>query len=337
MFRDRLPLYQQLETSRNSKVLVYVTGDRRGLETIIHPEVLDFFVGHLDLIQDAPKISLYLYTRGGDTLACWSIVNLIRQFCNEFEVIVPFNCHSGGTLISLGADKIVMTKQATLGPIDPSINTPLNPEIPGAPAQVRYPVSVEEINAFTEFVRKVSNQPKQTNEMLSLLSQKIHPLVLGKAFRTRSQIRMLAKKLLSKQIKNQQRVNKILEFLCNESGSHDYTINRREARDELKLNIEKPDDTLYLLIKSIYDDIASELQLSIPFDPNIVLGQNNNAPYTFKRGLIESVTGGSHHFASEGSLAKISSIPGGMMPGMVPGSMMITDNRTFEGWRHEPV
>ena len=34
MYQDRLGLYRQLEDNRGSKLLVYVTGDRRGLETI---------------------------------------------------------------------------------------------------------------------------------------------------------------------------------------------------------------------------------------------------------------------------------------------------------------
>ena len=32
-------------------------------------------------------------------------------------------------MMSIGADKIVMTKQAVLGPIDPSVNSPLNPQV----------------------------------------------------------------------------------------------------------------------------------------------------------------------------------------------------------------
>ena len=129
MYQDRKQLYEQLEQNRMSKVIVYVTGDRRQMETKIHSEVVDFLIHHLDTVGDVDKITLYLYTRGGDTLASWGIANLIRQFCANFEVIVPFKCHSGGTLICLGADNIIMTKQATLGPIDPSVNTPLNPQV----------------------------------------------------------------------------------------------------------------------------------------------------------------------------------------------------------------
>ncbi len=125
MYNDRIKFYESIENKRNSKLLVYVTGDRPGFETQIHPEVLDYFIDHLDRIGKPKKISLFLYTRGGNTLGAWSLVNLIRQFCNELEVIIPSKSHSAGTLISLGANTIVMTKQATLGPIDPSLNSPL--------------------------------------------------------------------------------------------------------------------------------------------------------------------------------------------------------------------
>lgn len=127
MLANRAELYKKIEEKRESKLLVYVTSDRRGLETQIASDVLSPFTNHLDLLGDVKKISLFLYTRGGNTLTARTLVNLIRNFCEEFEVIIPFNCHSAGTLISLGANKILMTKQATLGPIDPSVNGPLNP------------------------------------------------------------------------------------------------------------------------------------------------------------------------------------------------------------------
>ena len=128
MFKDRIPFYQELERLRKSKVLVYITGDRQNMETKIHSEIIHFFADHLDTFSSSNKISLFLYSKGGDTLAGWSIVNLIRQFCKQFEVIVPSRAQSTATLICLGAETIVMTKQATLGPIDPSVNNPLNPQ-----------------------------------------------------------------------------------------------------------------------------------------------------------------------------------------------------------------
>jgi len=332
MYANRKQLYLQLEEQRKSKVLCYVTGDRPGLETQIHPEVYDFFVNHFDVIGSVPKISLYLYTRGGQTLAAWSLVNLMRRFGEKVEVIVPSKAHSAGTLICLGADSILMTKQATLGPIDPSVNTPLNPSVPGAAPGATVPVSVEAIKGFIELVKeevKIDDSDGLARVVVALV-EKVHPLVLGQVYRSRSQIQMLARRLVSRQVKSKEKVDKIVGFLCSESGSHDYTIDRSEAKSGLGLRVEKPDDKLYALVKAIYDDIRAEMELGAKFDPNSYLGAREQGNYAFKRAILESVAGGSDFFVSEGTLTKRQiTVPPGVQ------QIMLQDQREFEGWKHE--
>lgn len=333
MRADRLELYKQLEESRNSKLLVYVTGTRSGLETQIANDILPKFSEHLDKIGDTEKISLYLYTNGGNTLTAWSLVNLIRSFCKQFEVIIPSNCFSSGTLICLGADQLVMTKQATLGPIDPSINGPLNPMIPGInDPNIKVPVSVEYVNAYIEMAKKdfgIIDQGNMT-EILLHLSEKIHPLTLGQVYKSKSQIQMLARKLMKWQSLEREKEDEIIKFLCSESGSHDYSIRRKEAKESLGLAIEKPTMELYSIIKRIYDNISNELELENPYNPNITLNGADRYPYAFRRGLIESIDNGTDVFLSEGTLEKRLVSPPGMMP-----QINLNDNRTFEGWKHE--
>jgi len=339
MFNDRFSLYQEIEKLRKSKLLVYITGDRPGLETQIHPEVLDYFVEHLDKIGKCQKISLFLYTRGGNTLTAWSLVNLIRQFCENFEVIIPSKAQSAGTLISIGANNIIMTKQATLGPIDPSLNNPLcpqNPMIPQNP-QVRVPVSVESIKGFFQFIQsdlRINNEAN-LKDILINLSNQVHPLVLGDIYRSRTQIQMLAKKLLKKQIEKEDEIERITSFLCSDSGSHDYAIYRREAKDELGLNIEVPDEGLYRVIKETFANIKDELELDKPYNPNVILGANQTADYNCRRILIESLEFGTNVFVSEGALIKtIQNIP--QMPPLPPiQQTIISDQRKFEGWKTE--
>jgi hypothetical protein len=339
MFKDRISLYQEIEKRRNSKLLIYITGDRPGFETQIHPEILDYFIDHLDKIGKPQKITLFLYTRGGNTLGAWSLVNLIRQFCDEFEVIIPAKSHSAGTLISLGANTIVMTKQATLGPIDPSLNSPLNPQNPLAPQNptARVTVSVESIKGYFQYAQddlKIKNE-NNLKDILINLSNQVHPLVLGDVYRSRTQIQMLAKKLLSKQINDPDQIEKIISFLCSDSGSHDYTIYRREAKDELGLNIEKPDDDFYNVIKSTFNDIKVELELNTPYNPNLLLGANLTADYSCRRSLIESLQFGTHVFISEGTLVKnIQNIPQ-QLPLPPIQRTIIDDQRKFEGWKTE--
>jgi len=230
MESSRTKLLQELETKRNSKVILYATSDRRNFEGSISSDILPFFVNHLDTIGDVEKISLVLYTRGGNTSAAWSLVNLIRNFCNDFEVIVPFHCHSAGTLICLGTDRIVMTKQATLGPIDPSVNGPMNPIAVLNNQQVQIPVNVEFVNGYLEMAKTelgISDKSALAT-LLDNLSNKVHPMVLGQVQRTRAQIQMLAKKLLKYQaITDEDKHDDIIKFLCKESGSHDYSIYRK--------------------------------------------------------------------------------------------------------------
>jgi hypothetical protein len=263
------------------------------------------FVHHLDTIGVSDRICLIIYSRGGDTLAAWNIANLVRLYCDHLTVLIPYKAHSAATLISLAADEIIMTKQATLGPIDPSINGPLNPQIPGAGPSSKAPVSVEAINGFFELIRSVGIDSSQ--EMASIvmeLSKNIHPLVLGDIYRSRGQIRMLAKKLIANQVADEEKVDRILNFMCSDSGSHDYTINRREARQALALNVDKPSPKNYKIIKELYDDFAADLELTTPFNATTYLGADDIKAFVFKRGLIESLNGGSHCFTSEGILRK---------------------------------
>lgn len=332
MLKDRLDLYKELEQKRDSKLLVYVTSDRPNLGTQIASDILSPFTEHLDKIGDVDKITLLLYTRGGNTLAAWTLVNLIRNFCHDFEVIIPFNCHSAGTLISLGTNRIVMTKQATLGPFDPSVNGPLNPAIPGTNnPNARVPVSVEFVDSYLQMAKSELgiNDQKELSDILIDLTNHIHPLTLGQVYKSKTQIKMLAKKLLANHEIKPGHEDDVIKFLCSESGSHDYTMHRKEAKD-LGLNIEIPNTELYNCIKAIYDDIEKELELRTPFEPNVLLGNKDQVNYELRRAIIESVEYGCDVFVSEGTLNKqVIQQPNQQQ------QTMIQDNRTFEGWRHK--
>lgn len=145
MYSERVALYKDLEKEFGTKILTYITSDRPNMGAQIAPDVIDYFINHLDKIGPCKKISLFLYTRGGDTSAARNIVNLLRMYCDTLQVIVPHKAHSSGTIISLGANEIVMTKQATLGPIDPSLHTQLNPRTQDG---MLFPVSVEAVKGY---------------------------------------------------------------------------------------------------------------------------------------------------------------------------------------------
>ena len=220
------------------------------------------------------------------------------MFCEKFEIIVAFKSLSAGTLIALGAEIIVMTKQAVFGPIDPSINHELGPI--GEIHKRLVPVSVEAFNGYFDVAREflAIDNKEILGKLFAEVSKQIHPLTIGEVSRSRTQIRNLAKKLLAAHLKDQSNIDPIIDFLCSESGRHDYTINRREA-ESLGLNIEKPEDDFYSQIRKIRNDFRQELEISVPFNP-LIYKPNSNLALT--RTIIESVDSGAHRFQTFGQI-----------------------------------
>jgi len=78
----------------------------------------------LRAIRMAPKdkpIDLIIHTPGGLVLAATQIAKALHDHPAETRVIVPHYAMSGGTLIALAADKIIMDEHAVLGPVDPQL------------------------------------------------------------------------------------------------------------------------------------------------------------------------------------------------------------------------
>lgn len=205
---------------------------------------------------------------------------------------------------------------------------------PPAP-HLRAAVSVEAIRGYLDTAKDLGiGDAGSASALLVDLSNKVHPLVLGQIFRTREQIRFLAQKLLKRQIPDGEKTQRIIDFLCAESGSHDYTINRREAV-EMGLRVEKPSDELYGLLRQVHQSYVNELKLLEPYDPYSMLGEQPFTNYALPRVAIESAATGSHKFFSEGVLSRAANPampPGMMQPGVVMQDT-VHDHRKFEGWR----
>ncbi len=81
--------------------------------------------------SDMP-IDLVLHTPGGLVLASDQIAHALKRHTGRVTVFVPHYAMSGGTLIALAADEIVMDADAVLGPVDPQLGSPLRGAWPAA-------------------------------------------------------------------------------------------------------------------------------------------------------------------------------------------------------------
>jgi len=295
-------LIKAIEESRRSRLIIYITGDRQPFSTRIADDVIPLLNRHLENLGRPQKISLFLYTRGGDMVSPLRIVKLIRSYTQDFEVIIPYRAHSAGTLIALGANRILMGKLGELSPIDPSTTHPFNPIDPQNP-QRKLEISVEDINSYFLLAKeKAGVKDEQMVEIYKQLGEKIHPLSLGNAYRAIRMAKQIAEKLLKIHIENEERIKKIVNAVTSDICIHGYPITRDEAKD-LGLEIEEPNAVLEKDIWALYDTYAKEMKLGIPFHPSEILGNKEMGEIICSGAYIES-NGLSDQFTFKGKVQK---------------------------------
>jgi hypothetical protein len=263
----RKELIKQIQDIRGSKVIAYITGDRQPIGAIISEDAVRPLYDQLLSIGKNKRIDLILYSRGGDVGVPWRIVSMFREFCDEFTVLIPYKAHSAATLISIGADKIIMGKKAELSPIDPSLR---KGEMTGPPQEI----SVEDVNSYISFVRERANINDQSAlaNLVSILANYLSPLTLGSINRQNSHIRLVARKLLTSRKKklDEAKINSIIETLTEKIYSHGHAIGRKEAQ-EIGLPIETPEEELEIALWNLYLEYERFLNLTEPLDPLVAL------------------------------------------------------------------
>jgi len=127
LFFRRQMIMRSIETKRNSRVI-----------SMIHrQEVMSFFgfplARYIDIedseavlraIRMTPpemQIDLVLHTPGGLVLAAEQIACALKRHKGNVTVFIPHYAMSGGSLIAMAADEIVMDPNAVLGPVDPQL------------------------------------------------------------------------------------------------------------------------------------------------------------------------------------------------------------------------
>jgi hypothetical protein len=228
-----LDVIRQIERTRGSRVFVYWTSPLAKMADGSVPPLYDQLsaagpIDHLDLV---------LHTGGGDTEIPWRMVSLIREFAKKFSVIIPHRAASAGTVLALGADEIIMTKLAVLGPIDPSRGHPLLPAPPGGNPE---PVSVQDMRHAMQFIREAGQvnaefvyTPEAMAQIFTALFDKLHPLAIGAIEQAYALSKLVATRCLETHMKGRTAkadIEHIVDKLCDDYKSHQYQIPRCEAK-----------------------------------------------------------------------------------------------------------
>lgn len=116
----RRRIIEAIERRTNSKVIAYTAAFDNPLSGISGQDIIPY-EDMLTSIGNTETISLILHSPGGDPNAAEKIIKMTRNYCENFKIIIPNSAKSAATLISLGADEIMMGHLSELGPIDPQI------------------------------------------------------------------------------------------------------------------------------------------------------------------------------------------------------------------------
>lgn len=275
-------IIEKIEKLRNSRVITYITSDRQGpVNAKIAGDIIPIISNQLRKIGKTDKIDLFLYSAGGDTMVPWRMVSMIREYCKEFSVLIPYKAHSSATMISLGADKIVMSDLSELSPIDPSTANVFNPVDPQNP-QSRIPISVEDVMAYFDLAKNkfgIKNDEDLTKIFNKFIDSnpQIHPLALGNVNRTHNLIRILAKRLLKshQEPMKDDVIDKIVDNFTEKLYSHQYYIGRKEAKEDLGIeSVKYAEDDLANAMTELYEAYKKEMELDVIFNSENELGEN---------------------------------------------------------------
>lgn len=124
---SRKRLITQIERDRKSRVVLLVhrqeTMSFLGFPVYRYIDINDSeeVLRAIHLTDPEIPLDLVLHTPGGLVLAATQIARAIFKHSGKVTVFVPHYAMSGGTLIALVADEIVMCDHAVLGPVDPQL------------------------------------------------------------------------------------------------------------------------------------------------------------------------------------------------------------------------
>ena len=124
---SRQRLIARVERKRSSRVILLVHREETmsilGFPVFRYIDVNDSeeVLRAIHLTDPQVPLDVVLHTPGGLVLAALQIARAIHKHQGKVTAFVPHYAMSGGTLIALAADEIVMSEYAVLGPVDPQL------------------------------------------------------------------------------------------------------------------------------------------------------------------------------------------------------------------------
>lgn len=221
---SRQRMISKIEHDRGSRVILLVHREEQmnflGFPVYRYININDSeeVIRAIHLTDNDLPLDIILHTPGGLVLASLQIAQAIKKHKGKVTAFVPHYAMSGGTLISLAADEIVMSEHAVLGPVDPQLG--------------RYPAA--------SVLKVINKKPiKDIEDETLILADQAEKAII--------QVRESVRELLEGKPTNG-KVDDLARLLSEGTWTHDFPITYERAKLlGLNVNSNIPNDVLQLM------------------------------------------------------------------------------------------
>ena len=208
----RIRSLQEFERGRNSRVILLIHRQESisllgiPISRYISIEDSEQVLRAIRLTPPDVPIDLILHTPGGLVLATEQIARALIRHPAKVSVFVPHYAMSGGTMLALASDEIVMDANAVLGPVDPQLGN--------------YPAA--------SIIKVVEDKPIGEIDDQTLIMADLSRKAIQQVQRF---VRTLLKDSIPKQKVQPENIESIIDALTTGRVTHDYPITVEEATE----------------------------------------------------------------------------------------------------------
>ena len=238
------------------------------------------------------KICLILVTLGGDPNAAYRISRaLYHHYRNNIEVLIPDICKSAGTLLCIGASKLIIGDRGELGPLDIQLRKPdeMFEQMSGLNImQTINSLQQQVLDAFEDYLITIRSRSRISTKMaadiatklaevfITPISEKIDALTIGEHQRAMS-VGFEYGSRLNKTMKSLKK--DALKKLLTSYPAHSFVIDRKEASD-LFNNVSVPEGVmlkLYEVIRKVITEKEMPAYSPMVIDMPVTTTTTNNS------------------------------------------------------------
>jgi ClpP class serine protease len=251
---QRATAIRGIERSQGSRVITMIhRQERRSLlgfpvSRFINLEDAQTIIAAIKATPPERPIDFIVHTPGGLVLAAMQIARALQAHPARVRVVVPVYAMSGGTLIALAADEIVMGEFSVLGPIDP--------QLAGFPA--------------ASIVRARNSKPVE----------EVHDLTLALADMSEKALTQVKRGAieLTRERLGEERASELAEKLAGGHWTHDYALTYQEASSlGLPVKVGLPAEVLKLM--TLYPQpVQTSAVEYLPIEPSNGRGRPQSVP-----------------------------------------------------------